>query len=184
MKGILHKTDQGWMVKYNEKHSEKIILKGNKTSLGSYKRITSNKSFPLHPDDVKQINKDSLVFDNIEARIAAYPYVEFEIEKEYIDSTTNQVQSYAKLINNIPTPLEPNKDSSRESADHIDKNIVQALVQLAKDTNISDGDILQACNNWYTENGKYAVGDDYNIREEPAFLAGAKWMKEQIINKK
>lgn len=37
--------------------------------------------FPLHPDDVKQINADAQVFDNIEARIAAYPEVEFEIAR-------------------------------------------------------------------------------------------------------
>ena len=76
MKGILHKTDQGWVVEY-AKHAE----------------------LPLHPDDVKQINRDAQVFDNIEARIAAYPEVEFEIVKEYIDSHTNQVQAYAKLLN-------------------------------------------------------------------------------------
>jgi len=41
----------------------------------------------LHPDDVKQIEQDSYQFDNIEARIATYPDVEFEI-----------VSGYAKLI--------------------------------------------------------------------------------------
>jgi hypothetical protein len=41
----------------------------------------------LHPDDVKQIEQDSYLFDNIEARIAAYPDVEFE-----------KVSGYAKLI--------------------------------------------------------------------------------------
>jgi hypothetical protein len=41
----------------------------------------------LHPDDVKQIEQDSYLFDNIEARIAAYPDVEFE-----------KVSEYAKLI--------------------------------------------------------------------------------------
>jgi len=34
---------------------------------------------PLHPDNVNQIIEDSKVFDNIEARIKAYPDVEFEI---------------------------------------------------------------------------------------------------------
>jgi len=56
MKGKIHKTEQGWVVEY-AKHAE----------------------LPLHPDDVKQINRDAQVFDNIEARIAAYPEVEFEI---------------------------------------------------------------------------------------------------------
>jgi len=34
---------------------------------------------PLHPDNVNQIIEDSKVFDNIEARIKAYPEVDFEI---------------------------------------------------------------------------------------------------------
>jgi hypothetical protein len=79
MKGKIHKTEQGWVVQYGV--------------------INSIRSLPLHPDDVKQINRDAQVFDNIEARIAAYPEVEFEIVKEYIDSHTNQVQAYAKLLN-------------------------------------------------------------------------------------
>jgi hypothetical protein len=39
--------------------------------------------YTLHPDDVKQIEQDSYQFDNIEARIAAYPDVEFNIISEY-----------------------------------------------------------------------------------------------------
>ena len=85
MTGILKNTTAGWFVWYNVMRDE----------------ITSGyDSLPLHPNDVKQINADALVFDNIEARIAAYPDVKFEIVKEYIDSHTNQVQSYAKLKTN------------------------------------------------------------------------------------
>lgn len=65
MKGKLIKTEQGWMVG--------TVSKTN---------ICSELS-PLHPDDVKQINADAQVFDNIEARIAAYPDVEFETINEY-----------------------------------------------------------------------------------------------------
>lgn len=102
MKGKIIKTDQGWIVEY-AKHAE----------------------LPLHPDDVKQINKDAQVFDNIEARIAAYPDVEFEIvdysqkcrecgeivergrscTKGCFMKSGNFVQTdrveYAKLVNNI-----------------------------------------------------------------------------------
>jgi hypothetical protein len=49
---------------------------------------------PLHPDDVKQIEEDSKTFDNIEARIAAYPDVDFEIVISAIDFVT-----YAALTN-------------------------------------------------------------------------------------
>ena len=86
MKGKIHKTEQGWVVEY-AKHAE----------------------LPLHPDDVKQINRDAQVFDNIEARIAAYPDVEFEIvEEDEQDRYTNgewarsySTYTYAKLVNNI-----------------------------------------------------------------------------------
>ena len=84
MKGTLHKTEKGWQVSYA---IHDMVAK----------RWTAGK-LPLHPDDVKEIEEDSKIFDNIEARIAAYPEVEFEVVKEYTDSHTNQVQKYAKLI--------------------------------------------------------------------------------------
>ena len=67
MKGTLHKTDRWWTVITVEE--------------GDW-----DTHYPLHPDDVKQLNEDAQVFDNIEARIAAYPDVEFEIVKENIDT--------------------------------------------------------------------------------------------------
>ena len=66
MKGKIHKTEQCWMVKYFDTEKAHDIM-------------YCGESFLLHPDDVKQINRDAQVFDNIEARIAAYPDVEFEI---------------------------------------------------------------------------------------------------------
>jgi len=86
MKGFLHKTEQGWIVEY-AKHSE----------------------LPLHPDDVKQIEEDAKMFDSIEARIAAYPDVKFEIVtvcctpegqiKRYVDCKgCDKKLPYAKLI--------------------------------------------------------------------------------------
>ena len=65
MKGKLHKTDRGWVVSY-----EDVV------SLYPF-RQTYSKELHLHPDDVKQIEKDAQVFDNIEARIACYPDVDF-----------------------------------------------------------------------------------------------------------
>ena len=89
MKGRIQKTISGeWVVRVVSEETpecDTIVEHGTQYS--------------LHPDDVKQINRDAQVFDNIEARIAAYPEVEFEIVKEYIDSHTNQVQAYAKLLN-------------------------------------------------------------------------------------
>ena len=66
MKGKITKIDEEWVVKcFDIEKAHDIMYCGE--------------SLPLHPDDVKQINRDAQVFDNIEARIKAYPDVEFEI---------------------------------------------------------------------------------------------------------
>ena len=69
MKGKIQKTISGeWVVRVVSEETpecDTIVEHGTQYS--------------LHPDDVKQINADAQVFDNIEARIAAYPEVEFEI---------------------------------------------------------------------------------------------------------
>ena len=67
MKGILHKTEQGWIVIYDQILGEGIVKK-------------NQNSLPLNPYDVQTIEDQEKVFDNIEARISAYPDVEFEIE--------------------------------------------------------------------------------------------------------
>lgn len=76
MKGKLQKTEQGWVVIYEKK--QKVGLFGAST-------VWIDKQLPLHPTDVEQINKDAIVFDNIEARIAAHPYIDFEIIPENVD---------------------------------------------------------------------------------------------------
>jgi len=79
MKGTLHKTEQGWVVRYRETTPLSI----------------TTETLPLHRDDISDIlsNPDSKI-ENLVGK-----EVEFEIVKEYIDSHTNQVQKYAKLIN-------------------------------------------------------------------------------------
>ena len=64
MKGKLIKSELGWIVATTD------IMEGG---------YSCANTFPLHPDDVDQIAKDSLIFDNIEGRIASYPDVEFEL---------------------------------------------------------------------------------------------------------
>jgi hypothetical protein len=65
MKGLIEKFENNWVIK------------------------SGDKTYPLHINDVNQIKADSLIFDNIEGRIACYPNVEFEL----IDGV------YAKLTN-------------------------------------------------------------------------------------
>jgi len=85
MKGRLKKIGEEWVVTYD------MFQDDHSYPFPAYKII------PLHPDDVKQIEEDSKVFDNIEARIAAYPEVEFEI-KYYWDGRMEQPIDVAKLI--------------------------------------------------------------------------------------
>jgi hypothetical protein len=66
VKGTLTKTEQGWTIRYFDTGKAHDIM-------------YCGESLPLHPDNVKEIEIDSMIFDNIEARIAAYPDVEFEI---------------------------------------------------------------------------------------------------------
>ena len=63
MKGKITKSDEGWMIS---------------RCVGDGVAEVWEELLPLHPDDVRQINADAQVFDNIEARIAAYPDVEFD----------------------------------------------------------------------------------------------------------
>jgi len=90
MKGKLIKDDEGWWVQHKAKGLD-----------GNLEYIAESM---LHPDDVKQIEEDAKVFDNIEARIAAYPDVEFEMVTEVVASVGDSEQqdeytvSYAKLI--------------------------------------------------------------------------------------
>jgi len=88
MKGILRKIDNKWMVQYIGHPID--VLDGN-DSLVNY--------LPLHPDDVKQIEKDALVFDDIESRIRAYPNVDFIFHEiwEEVDGNAD-ITIYAKLI--------------------------------------------------------------------------------------
>jgi hypothetical protein len=87
MKGKLIKIEERWMV-----------------GTVCYADLWSN-YIPLHPDDVKQIERDSQVFDNIEARIAAYPNVEFDIVSDTYEKPGKE-NTYAKLI--------PSKEQQKE----------------------------------------------------------------------
>ena len=73
MKGLLHKTEQGWFVGPTDDMAGVI--------------------YPLHPKDDEMVDS---IFTKKFTRD-----VNFEIVQEYIDEHTNQVQSYAKLVNKI-----------------------------------------------------------------------------------
>jgi hypothetical protein len=88
MKGKIHKKINGqW-----------VVIKVNEETPPCDSIVEYGIEYPLHPDDVKQINRDGQVFDNIEARIAAYPDVEFDWC--VIVQPDGKGKEYAKLVNN------------------------------------------------------------------------------------
>ena len=108
MKGTLTKTEQGWRVQYDV--------------------INSIRSLPLHRDDISDIlsNPDSKI-ENLVGK-----EVEFEIVKEYIDSHTNQVQSYAKLINHISDISKMVEDDVEKLAEHYSTQMEDVSDNLGK----------------------------------------------------
>jgi len=76
MKGELIKSEHGWMISYTENGEAKGVS--------------------LHYDDVDYIRELEFTFDNIEARIAANPIVEFEIVE---NQKLTGVSRYGKLVN-------------------------------------------------------------------------------------
>jgi hypothetical protein len=131
MKGTLHKTQlyQGWVIRWS--------------SPLEYKQPIHE--YPLHPDDVQQILQDSQIFDNIEARIAAYPNVEFKLEKKYL---ANETITYAKLI---PNKTEPLKNLNPDQWILIKKETIDKLIQEAKQEDI-DTQIFEAIYEWLKKN--------------------------------
>lgn len=84
MKGKLVKTEQGWIVRLFD--TEKV-----------HDTTYCSAEWPLDPIDCRQIDEDSKRFDNIEARIAAYPDVEFVIEDFWETGMEEPIQ-VARLI--------------------------------------------------------------------------------------
>lgn len=83
-------------------------------------------------------------------------------------------------------------DIGKDTADYIDRHIIESMKELAiegfkpQTPEISDEEIEKKANNWCTveldEDGFVRLHDYYDLHELPAFIAGAKWMKEQILN--
>lgn len=83
MKGKLVKQENQWYIQY-KMDSDLIATDGG--------------LIPLNPYDVEQIEEDAKRFDNIEARIAAYPDVEFVIEEFWETGMEIEVVKVATLI--------------------------------------------------------------------------------------
>lgn len=84
MKGILRKTETGWVVNYPEKKT----IPGNPKSLGSYKRASLRSEIPIHPYYEKYYFLDE---------DAEGAYVEFQIE-DFWETGLEEVIKVAKLM--------------------------------------------------------------------------------------
>lgn len=85
MKGKIRKSNCGWVVDQVVMHSFRHQIE----------RLIN--TYPLHPYDIQKIEEQEKVFDNIEARIAAYPDVHFEIVNEFDNNGPEHYPKYAKL---------------------------------------------------------------------------------------
>ena len=84
-------------------------------------------------------------------------------------------------------------DIGKDTADYIDRHIIESMKELAiegfkpQTPEISDEEIEKKANNWCTveldEDGFVRLHDYYDLHELPAFMAGAKWMRDKILNK-
>ena len=152
MKGKLHKLEKGWVVEY---------LIDERTPIG---HKSWWEELPLHPQDVKEIERDAKVFDNIEARIAAYPDVDFEIVKE-------DILTWARLTPYVSDDFQIGPDGAYEHVD-VKEEALQFLATQAQELgfyDIPDEEIQKAA-----DSGLY---DGYS------FTDGAKWYRDQIKNK-
>ena len=84
-----------------------LVKKEDKWYIKSIEEGDWETYYELHPDDVEQIKKDALVFDNIEARIKAWPDTPFTIYEKWeeIDGET-KVTRYGK----VKSVIEENKE--------------------------------------------------------------------------
>jgi len=73
----------------------------------------------LHPDSLKQMNEDDKVFDNLEARVAAYPHVEFEVHTIATGASELEIldEDVAKLLPNTQEANDTEGEIFHESND-------------------------------------------------------------------
>jgi len=159
MKGKLHKTEVGWIVKYFDTRKAHDIM-------------YCGESLPLHPDD------DILVFSGmhgmeIEFKIVniynVLPWVENKNTLPYDDNVL--LGNYAKLINHIDT----NEVISEKISDEelILPNVIISGPQYIPE--ISDEEIEKASKNYY-DNTLSGNG-------QKGFVDGIKWYKEKLKSK-
>jgi hypothetical protein len=153
MKGILKHTTAGWYIWYQ-------VMKDEITS--------GYESLPLHPKYEKYYFLDN---------DADGGEVEFEIVKETYDDGSEC--KYAKLINHENSAKQDILDMGKDTADYIDRHIIESMKELAKEgfkpklSEISDEEIEKA----------FTIETAFQTTKYMGEIRGAKWYREQLKNK-
>lgn len=148
MKGTLRKTELGWQVEYQV--------------------INSFRFLPLNPYDVNQIEEDSKRFDNIEARIAAYPDVEFRIE-EFWETGMEEVIKVATLVPDYP---------ELEGTNNLCNDIIKKRTGKMTEEEWQAAERAQTISD---EEIERLLKERWGLNEE--FIAACKWYREQYKKK-
>jgi hypothetical protein len=165
MKGILHKTKQGWVVRYRETTPLSI----------------TTETLPLHRDNISDIlsNPDSKI-ENLVSK-----EVEFEIVKETYDDGSEC--KYAKLINHENSAKQDVLNIGKDTADYIDRHIIESMKELAKEgfkpklSEMSDEEIEKGADECYP----FDESDDglkgmIISAKKGAWFDAIKWYREQL----
>jgi hypothetical protein len=125
--------------------------------------------YPLNPYDIKQIEEDGKVFDNIESRIAAWPDVEF-IAEIFWETGIEEPFYVATLISDDNKISDGAFENVEEMIKHSDEVWSDPIPE------ITDDEIRKEALSFAYE-GDY---DGANGVLWNGFISGATWYREQL----
>jgi len=128
--------------------------------------------YPLHIDDVNEINAWEQIFDNVEARIATNQEVDFKFYEiwEEVDGET-KITKYAKLIS---------KDKET-TCEYSGLPSVESYNDVISNTKLLDEEINAAAKQMFYDNSDSGWHVQF---ARDCFKEGAKWMKNYLDNEK
>jgi hypothetical protein len=129
MKGILHKSKDGWMVKYTTYKT----IPGIKGVMGSHSRMPKSNYLPIHPDHILHYIKDGDEFTTIDFEIS-------EILTTDTDGT--RMVKYAKLINEEKsTKRSKHKKHTNIKRLFVEDDVIKLMSMATKWDTFKDGDV-------------------------------------------
>jgi hypothetical protein len=126
--------------------------------------------YPLHIDDINEINAWEQIFDNVGARIAANQEVEFEVVSEWENGEVGvNGLTYAKLI------------SQGATCEYSGLPSVESYNDVISNTKLLDDKINAAAKQMFYDNSDSGWHVQF---ARDCFKEGAKWMKNYLGNEK